>query len=48
VPGLMHVFGESNWKLPKRLDRVLPHVNVEGDTDVPADISELLEPAGHR
>ena len=46
VPGLMHVFGESNWKLPRALDRVLPHVNVEGETDVPADLSELLEPAG--
>ena len=48
VPGLMHVFGESNWKLPRALDRVLPHVNVEGETDVPADLSQLLEPAGRR
>ena len=46
VPGLMHVFGESNWKLPKALDRVIPHVNVEGETDVPSDLSGLLEPAG--
>jgi RND superfamily putative drug exporter len=52
VPGLMHVFGESNWKLPRALDRVLPHVNVEGRAEVPADLAgydeDLLEPAGRR
>src|SRR5205823_3794085 len=30
VPGLMLLLGEANWKLPAWLDRVLPHLNVEG------------------
>ncbi len=30
VPGLMLIIGKANWALPKALDRVLPHLNVEG------------------
>jgi putative drug exporter of the RND superfamily len=30
VPGLMLLLGEANWMLPAWLDRVLPHLNVEG------------------
>jgi RND superfamily putative drug exporter len=30
VPGLMLLLGERNWWLPAWLDRVLPHLNVEG------------------
>jgi RND superfamily putative drug exporter len=30
VPGLTILFGEANWKIPGWLDRVLPHLNVEG------------------
>ena len=30
VPGLMIMFGDLNWKIPGWLDRVLPHLNVEG------------------
>jgi RND superfamily putative drug exporter len=30
VPGLMLMLGELNWKLPGRLDRVLPRLAVEG------------------
>ena len=33
VPGLMLILGKANWALPRRLDRVLPHLNVEGDVD---------------
>ena len=29
VPALMHKFGAANWWLPKRLDKVLPHVSVD-------------------
>ncbi len=29
VPALMHLFGKSNWWLPKSIDKVLPHVSVE-------------------
>jgi RND superfamily putative drug exporter len=36
VPGLMLLTGKANWWLPRGLDRVLPHLNVEGDvTDHP-------------
>ena len=31
VPGLMLLVGKANWWLPGWLDRVLPHLNVEGD-----------------
>jgi putative drug exporter of the RND superfamily len=31
VPGLMLILGKSNWALPSALDRLLPHLNVEGD-----------------
>jgi putative drug exporter of the RND superfamily len=30
VPSLMLVFGDANWKLPIRLERLLPHLRVEG------------------
>jgi RND superfamily putative drug exporter len=33
VPGLMMLAGKANWWLPGWLDRVLPHLNVEGDVD---------------
>jgi RND superfamily putative drug exporter len=30
IPGLMIAIGDRNWKLPAAIDRVLPHLNVEG------------------
>ena len=30
VPAIMLKLGEANWKLPLRLDRLLPHLRVEG------------------
>jgi RND superfamily putative drug exporter len=30
VPSAMHLIGPSNWWLPRWLDRVLPHISVEG------------------
>jgi len=30
VPSLMHLFGRANWWLPGRLDRILPHLSIEG------------------
>ena len=30
VPALMLMFGDANWKLPLWLDRLLPHLRVEG------------------
>lgn len=32
VPALMQLFGDYNWWLPHWLDRILPQLNVEGDT----------------
>jgi RND superfamily putative drug exporter len=32
VPGLTILFGEANWKIPAWLDRILPHLNIEGQT----------------
>ena len=39
VPGLMLVAGKANWALPRALDRLLPHLNVEGSVhhDEPDD-----------
>jgi RND superfamily putative drug exporter len=31
VPAIMHRIGAANWWLPRWLDRVLPHLTVEGD-----------------
>jgi RND superfamily putative drug exporter len=31
VPALTMVLGDSTWKLPHWLDRILPHLNIEGD-----------------
>jgi RND superfamily putative drug exporter len=33
VPSAMHLFGASNWWLPRWLDRILPRISVEGPED---------------
>jgi RND superfamily putative drug exporter len=33
VPATMELLGDANWWLPKWLDRILPHVEVEGHVD---------------
>ncbi|MGO9900001.1 MAG: MMPL family transporter [Solirubrobacteraceae bacterium] len=33
VPSVMLILGKANWWLPRSLDRVLPHLNVEGDVN---------------
>jgi len=33
VPALMFLGGRANWWMPRQLDRVLPHLNVEGGAD---------------
>ncbi|HET6874214.1 MAG TPA: MMPL family transporter, partial [Acidimicrobiales bacterium] len=42
VPSVMHLFGDANWWLPGWLDRILPHLNVEG---VDADPEPEVRPA---
>ena len=34
VPAVMTLLGKSAWWLPKWLDRILPHVSIEGEADV--------------
>ncbi|MEI2698987.1 MAG: MMPL family transporter [Microthrixaceae bacterium] len=43
VPATMELLGVRNWWLPRWLDRVLPHINVEGPTDV---VDEELKDEG--
>jgi RND superfamily putative drug exporter len=41
VPALMLVLGKRNWALPGWLDRILPHLNVEGS------VAEIPDPQPH-
>jgi RND superfamily putative drug exporter len=41
VPATMALMGRANWWLPGWLDRLLPHVSLEGDR-VPAEPEQLL------
>ena len=49
VPGLMYVVGRANWWLPAWLDRILPHVSIEGPSRVAAtaDPDDAAVSAGH-
>jgi RND superfamily putative drug exporter len=42
VPATMELLGDRNWWLPGWLDRLLPHVNVEGSDETVAELG--LEP----
>ena len=33
VPATMELLGNANWWLPKWLDKILPHINVEGSAN---------------
>ncbi|MGZ4736381.1 MAG: hypothetical protein ACXV8R_12295, partial [Acidimicrobiia bacterium] len=33
VPATMELLGNANWWLPKPLERLLPHINVEGSKE---------------
>jgi RND superfamily putative drug exporter len=37
VPAIMHTLGETNWRLPRVLDRILPHVNLEDSSEPAGD-----------
>jgi RND superfamily putative drug exporter len=34
VPATMELLGDRNWWLPRWLDRIIPHIDVEGGHDV--------------
>ena len=44
VPATMVLLGDGNWWLPRWLDRLLPHVDIEGDGHTPRP-GESGEPA---
>jgi len=45
VPALMTKLGDANWRLPIQLDRLLPHLRVEGASARAAVIPTAPEPA---
>ncbi|GAB2882760.1 MMPL family transporter [Streptomyces mayteni] len=44
VPAAMQLFGKWNWYLPRAVDRVLPHVSVEGPADAPTGGERIHDP----
>jgi RND superfamily putative drug exporter len=51
VPSTMELLGDANWWLPRWLDRILPHLDVEGHpsdetTSAPEDAGELVGVGG--
>ena len=43
VPATMELLGDSNWWIPKWLDRILPTVRVEPAEDLDAELAQLDE-----
>jgi putative drug exporter of the RND superfamily len=37
VPSTMKLLGDANWWLPSWLDRILPNLDIEGESKLPAD-----------
>ena len=47
VPSTMELLGDANWWLPRRLDRILPHLDVEGPhAEVLPPPDDVREPVG--
>jgi putative drug exporter of the RND superfamily len=44
VPATMELLGNANWWLPRWLDKILPTINVEGETMPDAEIEPVREP----
>jgi len=45
LPAVMLLMGRRTWWLPRRLDRILPHISVEGPAHGPADPAPGPQPA---
>jgi putative drug exporter of the RND superfamily len=45
VPATMELLGNANWWLPRWLDKVLPHINVEGSSTTRPPASAEPDPA---
>jgi putative drug exporter of the RND superfamily len=39
VPATMELLGGANWWFPRWLDRIVPHLDVEGEPDAPIDLT---------
>jgi RND superfamily putative drug exporter len=46
VPATMALLGNANWWLPGWLDRLLPHLDLEGGTGTAGADEEPAEPEG--
>jgi RND superfamily putative drug exporter len=46
VPSTMELLGDRNWWLPRWLDRLLPHLDIEGEPAIP--VPEPAAPDGSR
>jgi putative drug exporter of the RND superfamily len=44
VPATMELLGNKNWWMPRFLDRLLPHVRIEGSTEAPLLADTLKSP----
>lgn len=44
IPAAMYLLGDRAWWLPRWLDRVIPHVDVEGES-LAREGSRVVEPA---
>ena len=46
VPATMKLLGDNNWWIPAWLDRLIPHIDIEGDSALPAPEFEQVEHDG--
>ncbi|HEY6491695.1 MAG TPA: MMPL family transporter [Trebonia sp.] len=45
VPAVMYLFGNASWWIPRWLDRVLPHIDVEGSSELAATATQASVPS---
>jgi RND superfamily putative drug exporter len=45
VPATMELLGDTNWWLPKWLDRILPNIHIEAEPDLDHEIEAFLDPS---
>ena len=46
VPATMKLLGDNNWWIPAWLDRLIPHIDIEGDSALPSPEFEPVEHDG--
>ena len=42
VPATMELLGDANWWMPRWLDRILPSVHIEGQSEIDAELAALV------